>query len=156
MLGRFGVCQKGSICRVTALDEKIGYGSITAQGLSFYGGNFIYETEIEGCDKEIWLQIPKYRGALLRIMLDGEDKGTIAFSPYMLYLGRLQKGSHRLLITCYGNRYNTFGMLHNADPCTKWFGPDAWRSQGVRWCDEYCLKDTGILSAPILWQRESC
>ena len=49
---------------------------------------------------------------------------------------------------------NAFGCLHNVDPHTRWYGPNAWRSEGDAWADEYQLKPAGILVAPRLLEKE--
>ena len=64
-------------------------------------------------------------------------------------LGKIS-GSHKLDMTAYGNRVNTFGAVHNCNEKLTWFGPPAWRSSGVEWSYEYQLRRTGILVAPTV------
>ena len=33
---------------------------------------------------------------------------------------------------------------------TMWIDPSAWRTEGSKWTYEYCLKDIGVLSSPII------
>ncbi len=74
--------------------------------------------------------------------------GEIAFSPHRIDLGTLPAGEHRLDLTAFGNRQNAFGAMHHTNVNLRWVGPDAWRSQGDDWCDEYQLRPCGILTAP--------
>lgn len=54
-----------------------------------------------------------------------------------------------LEFTFYGNRYNTFGALHNCGD-SLWFGANYWYSSGNAWCYEYNTKPTGILKSPVI------
>ena len=54
-----------------------------------------------------------------------------------------------LKLTLYGNRHNTFGGLHNL-PGHTWAGPSLWYTKDDQWCYEYRLKETGILSSPVI------
>jgi hypothetical protein len=68
---------------------------------------------------------------LLRIALDGTDSGPLAFPPYQIDLGEVAPGTHDLVITCFGDRWPTFGQFHYAQPSReRWWGPDSFRSLG--------------------------
>lgn len=149
ILGEFGVKTVGAFSVITNLPEKYGFSSLTGQGMPFYGGNVIYETEIETPECSAVIEANYYRGALIRVLVDGEDKGIIAFSPYKLNIEGLSAGKHKVEFVLYGTRINTFGGMHNVVR-PKWTGPNFWRSEGDRWCYEYLLKDTGILASPII------
>ena len=136
ILGEFCVKVEGTISTIIPLTNKIGFSSLTNQGMPFYGGNVIYKTEIEtpNCSA---------------VLIDGKDKGVIAFSPYKLRVDGLTKGKHTVEFVLFGTRINTFGGMHNVTQ-PKWVGPNFWRSNDYRWCYEYVLKDTGILSSPVI------
>ena len=53
------------------------------------------------------------------------------------------------IVKCFGQRNNCFGALHMCDE-TMWIDPSAWRTEGSKWTYEYCLKDIGVLSSPII------
>lgn len=95
------------------------------------------------------MNIPHYRGSVISVSVDGEKKGLIAFDPYRLKTDAAA-GRHRMEITLYSNRYNTFGGLHNSNKNDIWYGPNYWRTTGDNWSDSYILKPTGILSKPII------
>ncbi|MDP4090294.1 MAG: hypothetical protein Q8930_13610, partial [Bacillota bacterium] len=91
---------------------------------------------------------------VIAVGLDGERKGRIAFEPYSLSLGYVEEGKHVLDITCFGNRVNAFGCVHNCMSNYKWFGPNAWRTTGHGWAYQYQLKPMGILKNPRLCSEE--
>ena len=99
---------------------------------------------------EIEVMIPQYRGALVKVIIDGEDKGNIVFSPNTLRIKGLSEGIHKLDIRLYTHRFNSFGSVHNADAALDWHGPNAWRTENESWTYEYRLKEVGILSVPVI------
>lgn len=154
ILGQFGVNVVGCEKNVKALPEKLGYSSVVNQNLSFYSGNIEYTEQIETPDCELEVKISEYQGALVRVFLDGEDKGVVAFDPYRLNLGRVSAGTHTLTYKLFGTRANAFGSVHNASPISKWFGSSHWFEGGDNWCYEYRLRDLGILASPIVEMYE--
>ncbi len=150
LTGDFNVKVEG--CEKTLLNSAttIGFGDITSQGLPFYGGNLTYSSKInvpENCD--IIVNIAKYAGALTKVYIDGEDKGALVFAPYDMRIKNVSAGEHLIEFKLFGNRYNTFGGLHN---CGKnlWYGPSYWYSFDNSWCYEYNTKATGILKSPVI------
>ncbi len=154
LLGEFGVKVAGCERTICALPEKLGYSTITSQALPFYTGNIDYVEEIETPDCELVARVSEYRGALVRVFLDGEDKGVIAFDPFRLNLGRVKAGRHKLVFRLFGNRFNAFGALHNTDVNERWVGPQIWRTSGDKWCYEYRLRDMGITASPVVEMYE--
>ncbi len=154
LLGDFSVQVAGRCTIIQKPIREISFGDICMQGLPFYGGNLTYELPIQTTDTgKLRLEITRFRCPLMKIALDGEQKGYIAFSPYFLELGEVEAGNHIISITAFGNRVNTFGPIHNCNHTEHWIGPDAWRSEGAAWAYEYQLKKTGILISPrvTLW-----
>ena len=82
------------------------------------------------------------------------DRGLIAWAPHRLELGRLEPGAHVLEIDAFVGRHNGFGALHNANDAFRWYGPDAWRTEGDEWTDDYRLLPAGLLSGVELWIQE--
>ncbi len=150
ILGQFGVCVDGMKKTITKLPEKLGFGSITDQGLPFYSGKLTYEfdfeNEVEGNGIEIRLH--QYRAALYEVSVDGDEPTAGAFAPYVVTRDNLSAGKHTVSATLYINRTNAFSHLHCSDPTLSYPGPTAWRTDGDRWCYEYRLKPEGILVAP--------
>ena len=147
LLGDFGVKVQGSIAVITEPVRTLTFGDITKQGLPFYGGNVQYHLPVQAGENGITVRVPHYRGALIGVSLDGKRVGSIVFAPYTLKIDAAP-GEHTLTLTCFGNRVNTFGAVHNCNEFWTWFGPDAWRTYGDEFSYEYQLKATGILKSP--------
>ena len=154
LLGGFGVRVAGCEKTLTTLPAKLGYSTVTAQNLPFYTGSVEYTEEIETPACELAVKVSEYRGALVKVFLDGEDKGVIAFDPYKLNLGRVEAGRHTLTYKLFGTRFNAFAALHNNNQGDSWTGPGIWRTTGDSWCYEYRLRDMGILMSPIVEMYE--
>lgn len=154
LLGEFGVEVAGFNKIITAPVKELAFGSITTQGLPFYGGNILYRLTVEGDGGDVTIQTPFYRGALIGVLLDGQRIGSIVFDPYSFTIPNLSRGSHEIGLMLFGNRINSFGAVHNCDQTCIWQGPDAWRFTGDRWSYEYNLKPMGILKSPAIIKAE--
>jgi hypothetical protein len=154
LLGQFGVEVAGRYSKIVPARKAIAFGDLTTQGLPFYAGNVTYICNVT-CEKagRVLLETTHFRAPVLSVSVDGEIKQKVAFAPYIADLGVLEKGSHVVAITSYGNRINAFGPLHCSDYTMGWVGPNAWRTSGNAWSYEYRLKQTGILVTPILWME---
>ena len=154
LLGNFGVRVSGQTAVVTAPVTRLTFGDICSQGLPFYGGNLTYQIPIS-IDKPCHLKIEatQFRCPVIKVSLDRQAKGMIAFSPYSLTIDQVEPGEHLLSITSFGNRANTFGGLHNCDHTATWSGPNYWRTTGAAWAYEYQLKSSGILISPVVTEQ---
>ncbi len=154
VLGNFGVEHHGVDSRITALPEVLYFDNIVSQKLPFYGANIKYSFKINGGGKKT-LEISRYRGAVIKVYVDGEHKGYIDFPPHRCDLGELADGEHTVDLVFFGNRMNTLGQLHNTDDNIPWSNGRAWRTNGRFWTDEYMFYPTGIMTAPrILTEKE--
>ena len=148
LLGDFDVELQGTRAVIKDERTKIRVGDITRQGMPFYTGNldyfFQFKTEETSSYK---VHIPHFSSPVLAVYLDGVKKGLIAYAPHSLDLGQVNSGSHKLIIRLYGNRFNGFGTLHNANEDFIWYGPDAYRTEGDEWTDCYLVRPVGILAA---------
>lgn len=150
LLGDFGVSVIGKCKKIIKAPDKFYFGDLAKQGYPFYGGNLTYHCRMDLPESNVTMKVQYFNAPLLSVSVDDKDKGNIAFAPYTIELGYLSKGYHDLKIRAYGNRYNTFGQLHNCDKKYTWYGSCSWRTVGDRWSDEYQLKENGILCSPIL------
>jgi len=147
LLGEFGVEAKGTKAIITRKPEKLYFGDITRQCMPFYGGNLTYNMTFSlEEEQEISIRVPHFSSPVLKVNLDGRSLGLIAFSPHTIFAGKVAKGSHRLEICTFGNRFNTFGTLHNCNEEYKWYGPDSYRTKDSEWSEAWCLRPFGILS----------
>ena len=155
ILGQFGTAYRGREAYVTELPTDLAYGDVVHQGLAFYGANVMYDSEFTlDEDAELEFEISYYRGALVKVEVDGEEIGSIWKSPFRLRTDKLKAGVHKVTYTLFGNRYNTFSALHTlvADKRDVYMGPDFWRSAGFEWSYEYNTRPMGILKAPEIYK----
>jgi hypothetical protein len=149
LLGNFGVRVAGILSTLTEPVVLLSFGDITRQGLPFYGGNLSYHLEAESRGGELIITASSYRGHLLSVSVDGQDRGVIAYSPYTLTIRGLSDGLHKIDLIYYGSRINTFGQLHaNVRDEGHWWGPNSWRSAGSAWTYEYRFWPQGVLKSP--------
>ena len=150
LTGDFDVIYNGCTSILAAPSSKIPFGDITRFGMPFYGGNITYKTQLDiDAECDIRINAALYRGALIKVLVDGSEAGKIAFAPYELTVEKLKPGKHTVEYILYGNRVNTFGSLHNCGK-SSWVGPDHWYSKGDEWSYEYNLKPVGILKSPVI------
>lgn len=175
LLGEFNVRLEGCEKTIVPMTKEIAFQSVTTQGLPFYGGNLIYHTEVdvpENCD--LLVKSGAYRGAVVSVSLDETSAGILAYEPYTVLLHDVKKGHHIIAFTVFGNRFNCFGALHNTNAEDKWAGPGIWRTGNARgivgditldgdgtqerihsytdhWCDEYRVRDLGMLTSPVIF-----
>lgn len=148
LLGDFGVRVVGKTAIICQKSEKLAFGDIVNQGLPFYGGNITYHLEAETDKGELLITVPRYRGGLTKVLIDGEDKGNIVYSPNELLVKGLSDGKHKVDIKLFTHRFNSFGAVHLTDISHSWHGPSAWREEDEKWSYEYNLKNVGILTTP--------
>jgi hypothetical protein len=99
------------------------------------------------------MSVSAYRGHLLRLKVDGEDRGVIAYSPYRLTVTGLKDGLHRLELLYFG-WINTFGQLHtNVRDSGYWWGVDSWCASGSAWTYEYRFWKQGVLKSPEVYTK---
>ena len=149
LLGDFGVQISGTAKTIVSPVEKLGFGDIIPQGLPFYTGNILYRFRVKTGGR-FTLRTPRYRGGLIKVFVDGEDRGNIAFSPYALEID-CAPGEHEVALRLYGTRQNGFAQLHHTPGVYFYQSPNSWRSAGDLWCYEYQFKPAGILKSPEIY-----
>ncbi|MCL2013897.1 MAG: hypothetical protein FWG69_02800 [Oscillospiraceae bacterium] len=149
LLGNFGVKVAGSKKTIIGFPEKLEYGDIVHQGMPFYGGSLVYSfTFVSDGKNRAELFIPRFCGPVLSVTVNGKHLGRIAFSPHNLDLGILEKGSHKIEVTLFGNRFNAFGCVHNSHSENRNCDPNSWRTDGSNFAYQYQLRPFGILQNP--------
>lgn len=155
LLGDFGVRACGREAVLTAPPRTLAFDSIVHQGLPFYGGQVRYQLAFCSNGGALRLRVPHFKGAVVKVSLDGTDDGLIAYPPYTLELGCPPAGAHELTVTLYVPRTNAFNAVHFYDDNIKGRSANSWRSTGDRWRYEYDLYPEGIFSPPELTEYES-
>lgn len=150
LLGDFSVEVEGSRQILSAAKKCAAFSDITRQGLPFYGGNVTYRIPVTSTGGEVVIRASMYRAPVMKVAVDGVEKGHLVFAPYEVNLGVLEAGEHMVELTVFGNRVNTFGTVHNCNQTEDWFGPNAWRTVDDEWAYEYQLRPTGLLKAPVV------
>lgn len=151
LLGDFGVCVQGCKAIVTQPVKSIAFGPAEQQGLAFYGASLKYHFECSVPETgKVVLKVADYSAPLLSVSVDGNAEKAFYAWPYEAELGELEAGTHKIVLTAYGNRYNTLGQLHNCNPNERYFGPNTWRTTGAFWSDAYRLKPFGVTCQPVL------
>ncbi|APA06817.1 hypothetical protein sscle_02g015870 [Sclerotinia sclerotiorum 1980 UF-70] len=155
LLGEFSIGTKhGRFCLEPP--RSISWGDITKQGLPFYAGNLTYICNVSlpptNHGTNVYLSVPEFSSPVLFVALADTDQklGRIAFQPRTLDITSLGPGTHKIAITAFGNRYNSFGHIHLPDGLTNGCSPDIWRTAGNWWTDNYNVKPIGILECPSL------
>ena len=149
LIGDFGVEVEGAAKTICENKEKIGFGSITNHKMPFYGGNISYFAELdaeEDCKVEFITNY--YRGEFVKVLLDGVDLGNIVIMPYNI-MTEIKKGHHKVEFVLYGNRFNTFGALHNSSD-EIWRDPGCYYAAGTNFTYDYMVKPTGIITSPVI------
>lgn len=147
LLGDFGVEARGTRAVVTEAADSVYFGDVTNQRMPFYGGSLTYRMTVTlDHEQSVKVRVPHFRSPVLEVSVDGEKKGLIAYAPHVCSLGTLSAGSHVLEICACGNRFNSFGTLHNCNDEFQWYGPDSYRTRGCEWSEAWCLRPFGILS----------
>lgn len=153
LLGDFGVRTAGMHSVVTAPVRRMGFGDWVMEGLPFYGGTVTYHMNVEGTGKPLRVQLSKFRAPVMTVSLNGVSQGAIALSPYWVDTEPTRPGQNALDITVYGNRFNTFGIVHNVqEDEDNYCSPNAWRTRESLWAYEYQLRKTGPLKAPDVFE----
>lgn len=151
--GDFNVKLEGARKTIVKKQDKIGYGNIVSQGMPFYGGTISYKTVFNAKEAGNYcITANYYRGALIKVYVDGELKGRIVCSPYTLVVN-LAEGEHEIVYELFGNRHNCSGDIHNANvdtPVENGVGPGNWFTRGTDFVFEYVLKPIGIMASPII------
>ncbi len=157
LLGDFDVYVRGCKKEITAPSRRIGFGDLSVQGLPFYGGNVVYSAKIKVPDCSLKIRTSRYRGAAVKVYIDGKFAGMSAFEPYTVTANGVKAGEHTVEFKLLGSRVNTFGAVHSCDYST-WYGPSKWYTHKIQddgmysesWSPEYVLRQTGILSSPVI------
>ena len=76
--------------------------------MPFYGGNIRYKAAVDVAEiSDVTVRVSRYRGALVKVYMDGLPLGIIAYPPYMLTAENVCPGGHVFEFELFGTRINT-------------------------------------------------
>ncbi len=110
LLGDFGLEPAERGFRIVA-PQPLTTGNWVEQGLPFYSGSVVYESDLEipdGCS-ELIVRAAQRDGAAVRVLLDGREAGLIPFPSYELILEGAAPGKHRIGIEVVSSLRNLLG-----------------------------------------------
>ncbi len=159
LLGEFGVRVQGVRAVLSARPESLEIGDWCRQGLPFYSGSIIYRCRLAPHlrkGERLFLQVPAYRGAAVRVLVNSRVAGVIAWEPNEVDLtsALAPRGQPNWLqIEVVAHRRNSHGPLHFPfDPSTA-SGPDTFLVKQTR---DYRLVPCGLMGPPSLSVRKAC
>ncbi|MFP4379867.1 MAG: glycosyl hydrolase [Candidatus Sumerlaeia bacterium] len=161
VLGQFGVQMDRDNKQATMIRPPVhlNAGDWCQEGLAFYTGNVTYRQKVKvqsGKGDRVFIETPSFGGAAVRVWVDGQVAGTIAWQPYELDITDFVEGdSIELGLEVLGTRRNAFGPLHwNASREERgWTGPWQFILGGDEVTDAYVLEPHGLLEAPVVSYR---
>jgi hypothetical protein len=156
--GEFGFCWKKNadgkiIPTINSLPATLKTGDWCEQGFPCYSGAISYSLNVrlEDLTKKIFVEIPDWKGALLKVYVNNKEAGSIVWKPYEIEIsGLLKKGDNTIQIEVVGTRRNILGPLHLEEKYPQWTGPSEFRKSKV---SEYIRLPYGLMSAPYLLEK---
>ncbi len=158
VLGNFGTKVSGYDLTITAAPRSLRIGDWVKQGLSFYGGSVGYVRTIRPKlrkGQRLFVQVPRYEGAAVRVLVDGQATGVIAWEPNEIDItDSLTPGAAAVLtVEVLGHRRNSHGPLHLTDRYVRWTGPGEFHPKPQCELAGYNLVPCGLLAPPRLLVR---
>ncbi|HSV27559.1 MAG TPA: hypothetical protein VLH60_06675, partial [Sedimentisphaerales bacterium] len=169
LLGRFGAKVSGTRVTMTKMPDTLRLGDYGRQGLAFYSGNLTYATKIRTQPRKgerLIVQVPKFEGTGVRVLVDGKPAGIIAWEPREVDITDFVTcDSATLGIEVIGHRRNSHGPLHTLPKEIFWFGPGEFRAKPFDrkvvytkrqcyWSDDYVTVPVGLMQPPTLVTRK--
>jgi len=160
LLGNFGARVSGAEVTMSAAPASLKLGDWTRQGLPFYSGSVSYTRTIRPKlrkGERLIVQTPEFRGTAVRILVDGQSAGIIAWPPHELDVTDLVRecgGKPVVLgIEVLGHRRNSHGPLHLNEKWPEWTGPGQFVDRD-NWHEGYQLVPCGLMAPPKLVVRK--
>ena len=158
LTGEFGFRWDSTRGVITELPKTLALGNWVDQGFACYSSGISYVTEIQPKledGQRLFLELPAWEGVLVKVRLNGQLAGTIAWPPYeMDVTDALKPGSNRLEIEVMSSRRNLLGPLHLTEKYPPWTGSAQFYTTGDQWTDDYISVSYGLMEAPVLSVRK--
>jgi hypothetical protein len=153
LTGNFGVKLNGISRIITKLPEKLNTGDIVSQYLPFYSGAITYHIPVKDewkGQKNIFLGVPGFEAACVKVSGMGSSVKMIAWQPYQADISDIVSSAKEILVEVVLTRRNTFGPLHQL-PLRPWaYGPFSFVPEGKSYSDNYTLIPSGLLADPVI------
>lgn len=154
LLGTFGTGTKGASVFITEPPTSLKVGDWVKQGLAFYAGSVSYRKIINPRVRKgerVLVSVPEYRGAAVRVLVNGKSAGIIGWEPNEIDITDLLNGRPaELRIEVIGHRRNSHGPHHCSEKWPTWTGPGQFVTTGKNWINGYQLVPCGMMKEPRL------
>ncbi|MDD5599285.1 MAG: glycosyl hydrolase, partial [Victivallaceae bacterium] len=148
LLGNFGVTFSGLRQTLTAPANSLHIGDWGEQGLPFYSGAVAYQCPmkiVKQTGERIFVKLPEYRGACVKLIVNGRDAGIIAWEPNEADISDfLETGDNTVSIEVFSSRRNSHGPLFNSEKWPVWTGFGSF----CEFTGKFNLVPCGLLKAP--------
>jgi hypothetical protein len=145
LLGNFGVQLNGTRRTLVALPNRLQAGSVTTQGLPFYGAGITYRVPLPVTGPRVFLELPGIEAACAVV-----GKQVIGWQPREVEVTGKRSVDVRVVLT----RRNTFGPLHELPLQAAAYHPGSFRTTGNSWSNDYVLYPAGLLAPPVISIRQ--
>ncbi|MEI7901930.1 MAG: hypothetical protein WCK89_16885 [bacterium] len=156
LLGSFGVKLDGTRRTLVKLPETLATGSITTQGLPFYGAGVTYRVPVPTecrAGGVVFVQTPKFSASCITVGKSAGSQRMIAWQPYEVDVSDLCKSRETLDLHVVVTRRNTFGPVHELPLKQGAYHPGSFHSGGPNWSEGYAVYPAGLLDAPVFIRR---
>ncbi|HBG25618.1 MAG: hypothetical protein A2Y10_01195 [Planctomycetes bacterium GWF2_41_51] len=160
LLGNFAVATDGIKSMIQKMPTKFKLGSVTNQGLPFYGGNILYKSSFYFDPKlcsRYWLGVKDFNASAIEISINGNQSVLCSDSKNSIEITDvLKKGFNEICINLLGSRRNSFGPLHMADEKPVYVSAASFRqNEYYKWQEKYKLVEYGMYQFPVIYEYES-
>jgi len=157
LLGDFSVTVDGADALVKPAPPVPGVGDWTEQGLPFFSGSVVFRADVQASigDDRLFVEVPEFGGACVRVLVDGQQAGVIGWEPNEVEITDLVRGKEefQLAVEVVAHRRNAFGPLHHAEAHPEFVGSAQFVTDGDLWQEAYNLVPAGLLAPPQLSVR---
>jgi hypothetical protein len=132
---------------------KLGFGSWSKQGYSFYADAVSYETEVTtpAGKNRLRVTLGEWKGSVVSVLLDEKQVAVIGWEPWSAEFV-VAPGKHKVAVRVVSTPRNLFGPFHNP-------GKPRMRAWPAAWADFpehqpagqlYDVLDYGLMSPPVV------
>jgi hypothetical protein len=158
LTGDFGARWENRKAVLTAPVRELTLGDWRSQGLPCYTGVVAYTANLKVTPNQgerVILALPAWDGTLVRIAVNGNVAGRIAWPPFESDItDAVKPGDNAVEIQVVSSRRNLLGPLHFKEVYPGWTGPGEFVSGGDRFTADYVSVPYGLMEPPLLSYRK--